>query len=65
MYYDVSSDDQRAADAEMTARLALPDYSKLKSPLNLATRRERLLGEGGDTGGPSAGASASHHGGHH
>lgn len=64
MFYDVSSDDQRAADAELTARLALPDYSKLKSPLDFSTRRERLLGQG-DAGGPSAGASGGHSHGHH
>jgi hypothetical protein len=63
MYYDVAGDDERAAIAEIEARRALPDYSKLRTPLDISDRRARLLGHG-DAGGPSPGAHAHGHG-HH
>jgi NADH dehydrogenase (ubiquinone) 1 alpha subcomplex subunit 9 len=46
LFYDVSSDSEHAAEAEMQARLAPPDFSKLKSPYDLSGRRARLLGDG-------------------
>lgn len=63
LYYDVASDNERAAIAEIEARRALPDYSKLRSPLDVSDRRARLLGQG-DAGGPSPGAHV-HHDSHH
>lgn len=58
LFYDVSSDSEAAAEAEMRARLAPPDYSNLKSPYDISSRRARLLGDGAAT---DARGNTNHH----
>jgi NADH dehydrogenase (ubiquinone) 1 alpha subcomplex subunit 9 len=57
LFYDVSSDTEFEAEAEIRARLTPPDYSKLKSPYDVSARRARLLGDGeADSPRPSSSA---------